>query len=120
MQQVMVNKSVPCEKGNQSYTQSLKLWARLKFLYLREKVKRSCGQCLGLQLYKAAYLGRQEEVQPQKQDLGKGSHWLSDWICKMPSITIREESAAKIRLSSEMDPLEGSIKDTTKLRLQGE
>ena len=48
MQQVMVNKTVPCEKGNHSYIQSLKLWARLKFLYLKEKVKRSCGQCLGL------------------------------------------------------------------------
>ena len=76
---------------------------------------------MGLQLYKAAYLERKEEAQPQKQDLGKGSHWFSDWICKMPSITIRQESqVGNTRLSSEMDPLGGSIKDTTELRLQRE
>ena len=36
----------------------------------------------------------------------------------MPSITIREESAANIRLSPEMDLLEGSVKDTTELSLR--
>ena len=36
----------------------------------------------------------------------------------MPSTTIREESAANIRLSSEMDLLEGSVKDTTELSLR--
>lgn len=43
----MMNKSVLCEKGNQSYTQSLKLWAGLKFLYVREKVKRVVANAWG-------------------------------------------------------------------------